>query len=223
MPAARLVSREIVFLGIGLSALLLHLFCLAAVLPDGAQPARPAPEIPVPTTVLRFRLEPSASHIRFTLGATLHTVHGTARLRRGEVVLERSGALSGEILVDARSLETGNARRDLTMHTKVLESERHTEILLRVTGLAGTIPRRGDSEVTLEGDLVLRGSPHPVRIPLYLSVEDHRLTASGTFTVPYVEWGLRDPSVFVLRVAKEVRITLTVAGTLSTPSPPAGP
>lgn len=34
------------------------------------------------------------------------------------------------------------------------------------------------------------------------------------FEIPYVEWGLDDPSTFILRVAKEVRVTIETAGTI---------
>jgi hypothetical protein len=33
--------------------------------------------------------------------------------------------------------------------------------------------------------------------------------------VPYVKWGLKDPSVFILKVAKEVDIELTLNGRLT--------
>jgi hypothetical protein len=39
--------------------------------------------------------------------------------------------------------------------------------------------------------------------------------ATTTFVVPYVEWGLHDPSMMVLRVAKTVGVTVQAKGTLS--------
>ena len=41
------------------------------------------------------------------------------------------------------------------------------------------------------------------------------LSAKGHFTVPYVKWGLKDPSIFVLKVAKEVEIDLALNGRLT--------
>src|SRR6201982_1411891 len=55
-----------------------------------------------------FALDPSKSTIEFTLGASLHTVHGTFKLKRGEIRFDPSkGTASGAIVVDALSGESG--------------------------------------------------------------------------------------------------------------------
>ena len=43
---------------------------------------------------------------------------------------------------------------------------------------------------------------------------DDRLEFACRFEIPYVEWGLRDPSTFVLRVAKKVGVTIDAQGTM---------
>ena len=49
-----------------------------------------------------------------------------------------------------------------------------------------------------------------------MEIDDDRIRVKSEFTVPYVEWGLKDPSVFVLRVAKEVQVRIVLVGRLET-------
>jgi hypothetical protein len=50
---------------------------------------------------------------------------------------------------------------------------------------------------------------------MQVHIEGSSLTAKGMFVVPYVKWGLKDPSIFILKVAKDVQIDMTLAGTLA--------
>jgi len=52
-------------------------------------------------------------------------------------------------------------------------------------------------------------------VPMQIHIQDATCTAKTHFIVPYVKWGLKDPSVFILKVAKEVEIDLTLTGHLS--------
>jgi hypothetical protein len=38
------------------------------------------------------------------------------------------------------------------------------------------------------------------------------MTAALTFDVPYVAWGMKDPSNFLLKVSKSVRVSIETAG-----------
>jgi hypothetical protein len=72
----------------------------------------------------------------------------------------------------------------------------------------------GTSEIVLKGALLLHGTEHPVEIPAKVTMMGTHLTAEGHLTIPYVAWGLRDPSKFVLRVGKTVEVLLQVEGDL---------
>jgi hypothetical protein len=58
----------------------------------------------------------------------------------------------------------------------------------------------------------LHGTPHDMTVPMQVHIDGNSLTAKTHFVIPYVQWGLKDPSVFILNVAKEVEIDLTLAG-----------
>jgi polyisoprenoid-binding protein YceI len=167
----------------------------------------------------RLALDPAGTRVLFELDAGLHTVRGTARMTQGEIVFDPdAGSATGRIHVDARSLQSGNGSRDRTMHSDVLESARFPDIVLIPDRLEGDLPAEGEGDVTLSGTLEIHGAGHPVRVPARVRVAAGRLTGTARFTIPYVAWGMKDPSVFILRVKKEVAITLELSGLL-TPAP----
>src|ERR1700737_2792167 len=78
-------------------------------------------------TSLEF--DPAQTKVEFTLGATLHTVHGSFRFKRGDLRFDpATGQAEGELVVDTASGATGNDSRDANMHKKILESSRNPEI-----------------------------------------------------------------------------------------------
>lgn len=171
--------------------------------------------LPSMATDLRIELDPEHSEIGFRLQATLHSVRGTAATSRGSLLVDtRTGLCDGELTVDARSADTGNKKRDKKMHRRVLLSADHPDILLRAQRLDGELARAGTSEVTLIGQLEILGRAHDVAIPLHVDIDGEDFTAYAEFEVPYVEWGLEDPSTFILRVAKTVEITVTARGSI---------
>lgn len=165
-----------------------------------------------------FELQPQETRVAFTLGATLHTVHGTLRARRGGVRFDpATGAASGEIVLDAASAETGNASRDRDMHGKILESAKYPEIVWRIDRVEG-FPRgeTKSARVTLSGSLAIHGASHPLSATAEVAVGAGRsVTANAAFKIPYVAWGMKDPSTFVLRVDKEVGVEVRAAGRLA--------
>ena len=165
---------------------------------------------------LSFRSDPSKSQVDFVLGDVLHTVHGTFRLKESSIQLDPStGKGGGVIVVDATSGDTGSDARDHKMHKEVLESAKYPEIRFAVQSMQGKLSLTGSSEVKLSGVMTIHGGDHQLTVTVPVQVADGKASAEVHFVVPYVQWGIKDPSTFVLRVSKEVEITVHVVGSLS--------
>jgi polyisoprenoid-binding protein YceI len=163
-------------------------------------------------------LDPAATKISFTLGATLHTVDGSVGLSHGELRFDPAGgAASGEIVLDARTAQTGNSSRDTKMQRDVLESERFPTIVFRAGALELLSRSETSAQVRLRGTLELHGQSLPFELPAMLTAHGDRLGIASTFRVPYVDWGMRDASNFLLRVDRFVDVTVSAEGTLGPP------
>jgi polyisoprenoid-binding protein YceI len=161
-------------------------------------------------------VDPAKTTVSFALEATLHTVHGTFRLKGGVIQFNSAtGAASGAVTVDATSGETGNGRRDRNMHKDVLQSARYPEIAFTPTRVTGSLVAQGESNVTVDGVLRLRGVDHAITLPFKVQTSDGELRATTQFTVPYVAWGLKNPSSFWLRVAEKVGVSIAAEGKLT--------
>ncbi len=169
-----------------------------------------------------LNLEPDSTEVTFTLEATGHDVAGTLYLRTGRIRFDaETGVAAGEVSIDARRADTGHKKRDKTMHKKVLDSEHHPLIVFKPQRFEGEIAAEGASEIQLHGTVTLLGAEHPLTLPTTVEIGSDGVTARSTFTVPYVEWGLHDPSIIFLRVAKVVDVTIQATGTLAAAPAPA--
>jgi polyisoprenoid-binding protein YceI len=164
-----------------------------------------------------FKLDPTATTIEFTFGATLHRVDGTLRAKEGTINIDpEAGTASGRIVIDATSAKTGNARRDRKMHAKILESQRYPEMVFEIERLSGKLNPIGQSEIELHGTLEMHGTRRPIALPVtVMTIDGKTVTGTGTLILSYLKWGLADPSFFILRVEKEVRVTVKAAGKIS--------
>lgn len=160
-----------------------------------------------------LELDARETQVFFSLGAVLHTVEGTIAVRRGTIRFDpATGAATGEIVLAADTAQTGNASRDADMHGKVLESAKYPDIVFNLVKVEGQFVPLGWSSLNLKGTVRLHGSTHLLLIPVKAETVGERVNATATFTVPYVAWGLHDPSKLVLRVDKEVTVRLHAVG-----------
>jgi polyisoprenoid-binding protein YceI len=161
-----------------------------------------------------YQLDPAQTSVKFTLGDILHTVHGTFKLKQGELQMGADGKVSGEIVVDATSGQSGNDSRDRKMHKEILESTRYPEITFRPNKIEGTVASSGKSSVTVHGMFNIHGADREVTAPAQVEADTDHWTATVHFTVPYQKWGMKNPSTLFLRVKDSVEIDLIAAGTV---------
>ena len=158
--------------------------------------------------ILSLDFDPGQTKVEYKLGATLHNVEGTFALKRGHISYDPdTGKASGEIVVDATSGQSGNESRDRNMHRTVLESERYPEIVFRPDRVEGTIAQ-GRSQVQLHGTFTIHGAGHEMTVPVEVESGDGRFAATAHFQIPYVKWGMKSPSTFLLRVSDKVDLTV---------------
>lgn len=162
-----------------------------------------------------YQLDPAQTSVKFTLGDVLHTVRGTFKLKQGDLQVEAGGKVSGQIVVDAASGDSGSGMRDRKMHKEVLESARFPEITFRPDRIEGPVASSGKSSVMVHGMFNIHGADREVTVPAQVEAGSDHWTATVHFSVPYQKWGMKNPSTLFLRVNDTVEIDLLAAGTVA--------
>ncbi len=158
---------------------------------------------------LIFDLDPTASKVNFTLVDFLHTVHGTFRVKSGSIHFDpATGAAGGEVIVDAASGESGSNARDSRMKHNILEVGRYPEIVFRPDRVNGAVAPEGQSRVQVHGMFRIHGAEHEITLPADVRMSPDAMIATLHFMIPYVKWGMKNPSTLFLRVHDEVAIDI---------------
>jgi polyisoprenoid-binding protein YceI len=167
-----------------------------------------------------MHLDPAATEIHWTLGGSAHTTHGTFQLKGGMVSFDpATGAAEGELVVDLATGESGNKDRDAKMQTGVLQSDKYPEAFFHPSKITGAVKPGTTQTVTAEGTFNIHGADHPLTLQINVKLDGNQATATTHFAIPYVAWGMKDPSAFVLRVDKEVAVDVTAHGRVDIPAP----
>jgi polyisoprenoid-binding protein YceI len=189
----------------GLGVLVTLSVVAALVTLTSAQPAR-AQELSV-------QIDPAQSKVEYSLSSTVHTVHGTFAVKNGSVRYDpSSGQMSGTIVVDATSGQSENNSRDGRMHREVLESAKFPEIVFLPKTITGAVATDGISKVEVSGRFRLHGQEHDVTLPVEVKANGKNLDITTHMEIPYVKWGLKNPSNFLLHVSETVTIEIQARG-----------
>jgi polyisoprenoid-binding protein YceI len=164
-----------------------------------------APSLLLFAIVLSLDLDPAKTDIQYTLHDVLHTVHGMFKLKKGSITFDPdSGRASGEIVVDVTSGASGNDTRDSRMHKEILESQRYPEAIYTPDHVDGKLAPQGRSQMDVHGVFKVHGVNHEMTLHIQVEQAGGQYTASTHFVIPYVQWGMKNPSNFLLKVDKTV-------------------
>jgi polyisoprenoid-binding protein YceI len=169
--------------------------------------------LPLAAAENTIELDPARSSIGFTLGDVLHTVHGSFKLKRGTMKFDSAtGTASGEIVVDVASGDSGNGSRDKRMHKEILESARYPEAVFTPDHVNGELAASGESQLDVDGSFLIHGASHEMTFHFRAEVKSGEVLTSTNFTIPYVEWGMKNPSNFLLKVNAKVEMNVQATG-----------
>lgn len=161
--------------------------------------------------------DPAQTEITFTLDTTLHDVHGTFQLKNGQIHFDTAtGKASGAITVDARSGDTDNKSRDKKMHQEILESAKYPDFVFTPQQVRGSFDPQKASQVEVVGTFRIHGQDHDLTMTIAARPASAAQVQCDThFTIPYVKWGMKDASTFLLHandtVELEIHATVQIA------------
>ena len=154
-----------------------------------------------------FNLDPAKTEIAFSIHSTLHNVDGTFKLKRGNIRFDpETGKASGEIVIDVASGQSGSGSRDKRMQKEILESSKYPEAIFKPDRVEGHLAAEGASQIDVHGKFTIQGSEHELTMHFDAQANGNQYTATTHFTVPYIAWGMKNPSNFLLKVDDKVEI-----------------
>ena len=169
--------------------------------------------LPVAAAETAVELDPARTLVTFTLHDVLHTVHGTFKLKHGSMAFDpATGKAAGEMVVDVTSGASGGDTRDHRMHKEILESARYPDAIFTPDRVSGQLTPQGESQIDAHGMFQIHGSSHELTLHFRVQTKGDELSASTSFTIPYVLWGFKNPSNFLLKVSDKVDVNLQAAG-----------
>jgi polyisoprenoid-binding protein YceI len=170
---------------------------------------------PAKSQQMTIHLDPAKSKIEWVLKDTVHTVNGTFQLKGGLITFNlATGVADGELLVDVATGASGNATRDNKMKTQVLETQKYPTAFFHPTLVTGTMKPGTTQQLTIQGTLNIHGTDHPLTLRADVKSDGSMVTATTHFAVPYVAWGMRDPSIMLIHVSKQVDVTVIAQGSV---------
>ncbi len=163
-----------------------------------------------------FTLNPDSSEVKIRLNTTHEVVNGTFQVQSGSIDFDRAASrISGLVTVGTGTGKTGNDSRDKKMKKDILKVQEFATVSFAPKTYTGTISASGDSNIQVTGVFTLLGIPHDLTIPVRIHMDGPKATVQAQLVVPYVQWGLKNPSFLIWKAENDVRVDLDLVGQVS--------
>jgi polyisoprenoid-binding protein YceI len=164
--------------------------------------------------------DPATTTIDYSLTGWPHLTQGTFKLKHGMIRVDpANGKMDGAIVVDATSGNSGHSIRDWRMKSGILDVARYPDITFDPQQVVSHGAPIGEFPVAVRGVMTLHGAKHPFTIHAMVQRQGDSVTIHSDFVVPYVAWGLENPTVLFFTVAKKADIKVTAVTHLNWVSP----
>jgi polyisoprenoid-binding protein YceI len=135
-----------------------------------------------------WTLDPARTSVVFhTKAMWVLRVKGTLTAAEGHGIVGEDGGVSGAVVLDAASLETGNKKRDQHLSTDdFFEVEKYPTITFVASGARPS----GDGKVEVTGTLTIRDQTRPLTVVADVDAGDASATVAAELDLDRSEWGV---------------------------------
>jgi polyisoprenoid-binding protein YceI len=70
----------------------------------------------------------------------------------------------------------------------------------------GAVAPQGASQIQVHGTFRIHGAAHEIVLPIQAQMNNGQASVKTSFAIPYVQWGMKNPSTLFLHVGDKVEI-----------------
>lgn len=202
---------------------------LATIAPTTAPTAPPTSEAPASTeppaappqgSTVVYQIAQDESEVRFNIYEVLRgspkDVIGTSNQVAGQAAVDLNDLSTvqlGEILINARTLETDDSRRNQAIRNRILFTDQYEFITFKptqISGLSGSAAPGQSFTFQVTGDLTIKDVTRPVTFDATVTLETiERLVGSAKTSIALADFNLVVPDVpFVANVGETMALEI---------------
>jgi polyisoprenoid-binding protein YceI len=171
----------------------------------------------VTTSPVRYSFDPMRSCVWVSGRSSLHPINTETRgitgwfeaSGRDDGSLDLDLPIAGELQVAVEKLTSGNQLYDHELRRRI-DAKRYPLIEGRVTKISadGAHPR-----YSVAGDILFHGKTRSFEHRMDIELRDHEVSLTGDYVFDIREFGMKPPSMLMIRVYPEIAVRVELYGT----------